>query len=74
MTELEKLAESAKCGDAHSFSLLYESVYKEMYKDLEHALDPDKQNETKYSYPYPENDVNESQEIPIKEADEEPYL
>ena len=49
----------------------YDNI-KEMYKDLEHALDPDKQNETKYSYPYPENDVNESQEIPIKEVDEEP--
>ena len=38
MTELEKLAESAKCGDAHSFSLLYESVYKEMYKVAFYSL------------------------------------
>ena len=30
MTELEKLAESAKRGDAHAFSLLYESVYKNL--------------------------------------------
>ena len=38
MTELEKLAESAKRGDAHAFSLLYESVYKEMYKVAYYSL------------------------------------
>ena len=38
MTEFEKLADSAKRGDAHSFSLLYESVYKEMYKVAFYSL------------------------------------
>ncbi len=46
----------------------YDSI-KEMHEDLVHALDPDRQNETKYSYPYPESELDESKEIPIKEVE-----
>lgn len=47
----------------------YDNI-KEMHEDLIHALDPDRQNETKYSYPYPESDLDESKEIPIKEPEQ----
>lgn len=46
----------------------YENI-KEMHEDLIHALDEDRQNETKYAYPYPESELDESKEIPIKEPD-----
>ena len=46
----------------------YDNI-KEMHEDLVHALDEDRQNETKYSYPYPESQMDESKEIPIKEAE-----
>ena len=46
----------------------YDNI-KDMHEDLIHALDEDRQNETKYSYPYPESGVDESKEIPIKEPE-----
>ena len=46
----------------------YENI-KEMHEDLIHALDEDRQNETRYAYPYPESNIDESKEIPIKEPD-----
>ncbi|MBR3162289.1 MAG: Stk1 family PASTA domain-containing Ser/Thr kinase [Bacilli bacterium] len=46
----------------------YDNI-KEMHDDLVHALDEDRQNETRYSYPYPESEIDESKEIPIKEPD-----
>lgn len=46
----------------------YDSI-KDMHEDLIHALDEDRQNETKYAYPYPESEIDESKEIPIKEPD-----
>ncbi len=42
---------------------------KEMHEDLIHALDEDRQNETRYTYPYPESGIDESKEIPIKDPD-----
>ena len=42
---------------------------KEMHEDLIHALDEDRQNETRYAYPYPESELDESKAIPIKEPD-----
>ena len=50
----------------------YDSI-KDMHDDLVHALDPDRQNETRYKYPYPESEMDESKEIPIKEPEEEIY-
>lgn len=44
----------------------YDNI-KEMHEDLIHALDEDRQNETKYTYPYPESELDESKAIPIKE-------
>lgn len=43
----------------------YESI-KDMHEDLINALDPSRQNETRYSYPYPESELDESKAIPIK--------
>ena len=40
-----------------------------MHEDLIHALDEERQNETRYAYPYPESNIDESKEIPIKEPD-----
>lgn len=45
----------------------YDSI-REMNEDIVHALDEDKQNETKYHYPYPESELDESRAVPIKEA------
>ena len=50
----------------------YDSI-KDMHDDLVHALDPERQNETRYKYPYPESEMDESKEIPIKESEEEIY-
>ena len=50
----------------------YDSI-KDMHDDLVHALDPERQNETRYKYPYPESEMDESKEIPIKEPEEEIY-
>ncbi len=44
----------------------YDNI-KDMYEDLVHALDEGKENETKYNYPYPESELDESKAIPIKE-------
>jgi hypothetical protein len=44
----------------------YNSI-KEMHEDLVHALDEDRQNETRYNYPYPESELDESKAIPIKD-------
>jgi len=44
----------------------YDSI-QEMHEDVIHALDPEKQNETKYHYPYPESEMDESKAIPIKD-------
>lgn len=49
----------------------YDSI-KEMHEDLEHALDEDRQNETRYKYPYPESELDESKAIPIKDFEEVP--
>lgn len=45
----------------------YETI-EEMHEDVIHALDEDKQNETKYHYPYPESELDESRAVPIKDA------
>ena len=45
----------------------YETI-QEMHDDLVHAMDPDKQNESKYHFPYPESELDESRAIPIKEV------
>lgn len=45
----------------------YDNI-REMYDDLVHALDVEKQNESKYNFPYPESELDESRAIPIKEA------
>ena len=42
----------------------YDNV-KEMHDDIVHALDPEKENEEKYIYKYPES---ETEELPIKET------
>lgn len=44
----------------------YESI-REMHDDVIHALDEDRQNETKYNYPYPESELDDSRAVPIKE-------
>ena len=44
----------------------YETI-KEMHEDIIHALDEDRQNETKYHYPYPESELDESRAVPIKD-------
>ena len=43
----------------------YESI-KEMHDDVIHALDENRQNETKYHYPYPESELDERRAVPIK--------
>lgn len=45
----------------------YDSI-REMHDDLVHALDSEKQNESRYNFPYPESELDESKAIPIKEA------
>ena len=45
----------------------YETI-KEMHDDVIHALDEDRQNETKYHYPYPESELDESRAVPIKDV------
>lgn len=45
----------------------YESI-KEMHDDVIHAMDEERQNETKYHYPYPESELDESRAVPIKDA------
>lgn len=45
----------------------YDNI-REMNEDIVHALDEDRQNETKYHYPYPESELDESRAVPIKEA------
>ena len=45
----------------------YETI-EEMHEDVIHALDEDRQNETKYHYPYPESELDESRAVPIKDA------
>lgn len=47
----------------------YDNI-KDMHEDLVHALDPDRQNETRYNYPYPESELDESKAIPIKENED----
>ncbi len=44
----------------------YDSI-KEMHDDIVHALDEEMQNVSKYNFPYPESDLDESKAIPIKE-------
>ena len=43
----------------------YDSI-KEMHEDIVHALDPENLNMSKYNYPYPESEMDESRAIPIK--------
>ena len=45
----------------------YDNI-REMHDDLVHALDPEKENDMKWKYPYPESELDESRAIPIKEA------
>ena len=45
----------------------YDSI-QEMHDDLVHALDEERINESKYSYKYPESDIDESKAIPIKDS------
>jgi len=45
----------------------YENI-REMHDDIIHALDEDRQNETKYHYPYPESELDESRAVPIKNS------
>lgn len=44
----------------------YDTI-KEMHEDIVHALDEDKQNESRYHFPYPESELDESRAIPIKD-------
>ena len=46
----------------------YDSI-KEMHDDIIHALDEDMQDVSKYDFPYPESDLDESKAIPIKDND-----
>ena len=43
----------------------YDSI-KEMHDDIIHAMDEDRQNDTKYHFPYPESELDESKAVPIK--------
>lgn len=45
----------------------YDTI-REMHDDIVHALDPEKQNEMKWNFPYPESELDESRAIPIKDA------
>ena len=45
----------------------YDSI-REMHDDLVHALDPDRENDVKWNYPYPESELDESRAIPIKDV------
>ena len=45
----------------------YDSIHQ-MHDDLVHALDPEKENEMKWNYPYPESELDESRAIPIKDV------
>ena len=45
----------------------YDTI-RQMHEDIIHALDPDKQNEVKYHFPYPESELDESRAIPIKDT------
>ena len=38
-----------------------------MNDDIIHALDEDRQNESKYTYPYPESEHDERKAVPIKD-------
>lgn len=44
----------------------YDSI-REMHDDIIHAMDEDRQNETKYHYPYPESELDERKAVPIKD-------
>ncbi len=45
----------------------YDNI-KDMHDDLVHALDEDRIDEAKYSYKYPESDMDDSKAIPIKDT------
>ena len=45
----------------------YDTI-KEMHDDIVHALDPENINMSKYNYPYPESELDESRAIPIKDG------
>lgn len=45
----------------------YDTI-KEMHDDLIKALNPEHQNDMKYDYPYPENELDENNAVPIKET------
>ena len=45
----------------------YDNI-RDMHNDLVHALDPEKENDTKWVYPYPESELDESRAIPIKDS------
>ena len=41
---------------------------REMHYDLVHALDSENENVSKYNFPYPESELDESRAIPIKDT------
>ena len=41
---------------------------REMHNDLIHAMDAENENVSKYNFPYPESELDESRAIPIKET------
>ena len=43
----------------------YDNI-REMHNDIIHAMDPEMENVTRYNYPYPESEMDESKAIPIK--------
>lgn len=43
----------------------YDSI-KDMHDDLVHALDPERQNETRYKYPYPESEMDDPKKYLLK--------
>lgn len=45
----------------------YDTI-REMHEDIVHALDPENMNMSKYNYPYPESELDESRAIPIKDG------
>lgn len=45
----------------------YDSI-REMHDDLIHAMDSENQNVSRYHFPYPESELDESRAIPIKDA------
>ena len=45
----------------------YDSI-RDMHNDIIHAMDPEMESVTRYNYPYPESEMDESKAIPIKDV------